>query len=548
MRCVGRDSAAADQRMAEPPAEYLCPITMMTMVDPVVTADGQTYERSAIEGWLLTRNTSPATGAVLRHKELAPNFALRKAIETWEETTQMRVPRADIEFPETRPIGAGAFKTVYKGFVRILGKRITVAILLIREESCETEVQTFLKLGRHPRLVRFLGQCKEGSTLLLLTEFAVMGSLSDAFEQLEGKLSQAHKRVIMLQICQGMEHLAEMFFIHRDLAARNCLLFAFREEDVRATSVKVSDFGLTVRKDYNRTYAVGAEGEARPIRWNAVEVLQYDRFSEKTDVWAFGITIWEVWSEGKIPYFDILEKDLVSHVLDGGRPSRTHTEGGCPDDVWQTITVCVDKDPKKRPRFSELLMLLGGINSQAQSGGVRQPLQSPSQDAVFDTSRRRQRPLLAVSDIRVSPDPVPSQQQEATGPVKDESKSDPRKQAEGQSLDESSQNTIPFRASRKTIIAALACVLLIGLSIGIPLAISGSGPGSTAAPSPTAPKSTSAPSQKLFVVKMVFELGMMLVSFTTDKQIKFRQAVAAAADVQTSNVTIDKISETVVSR
>jgi hypothetical protein len=108
MRCVGRDSAAADQRMAEPPAEYLCPITMMTMVDPVVTADGQTYERSAIEGWLLTRNTSPATGAVLRHKELAPNFALRKAIETWEETTQMRVPRADIEFPETRPIGAGA--------------------------------------------------------------------------------------------------------------------------------------------------------------------------------------------------------------------------------------------------------------------------------------------------------------------------------------------------------------------------------------------------------------------------------------------------------
>ena len=140
--------------MAEPPAEYLCPITMMTMADPVVTADGQTYERSAIEGWLLSRNTSPATGAVLRHKELAPNFALRKAIETWEETTQMRVPRADIEFPQTRPIGAGAFKTVYKGFVRILGKRITVAVLLIREESCETEVQTFLKLGRHPRLVR----------------------------------------------------------------------------------------------------------------------------------------------------------------------------------------------------------------------------------------------------------------------------------------------------------------------------------------------------------------------------------------------------------
>ena len=118
--------------MAEPPAEYLCPITMMTMVEPVFTGDGQTYERTAIEGWLLTHNTSPATGAVLPHKELTPNFALRKAIETWEETTQMRVKRADIEFQEKQPIGAGAFKTVFKGFLRISGKRVIVAVLLIR--------------------------------------------------------------------------------------------------------------------------------------------------------------------------------------------------------------------------------------------------------------------------------------------------------------------------------------------------------------------------------------------------------------------------------
>ena len=315
--------------MEELPAEFVCPITMLPMLEPVVTADGQTYERHAIQGWLLTHNTSPATGAVLPHKELAPNFALRKAIETWEETTQMKVPRANIEFPE-RPIGAGAFKTVYQGSVLILGQRVPAAVLRIREESIETEVQTFLKLGRHPRLVRFLGQCTEGGDLLLLTEFAEMGSLSDAFEQLEGKLSPAHKRVIALQICQGMEHLAEMKFIHRDLAARNCLLFAFSEEDVRVTSVKVSDFGLTVRKNYNQTYAVGVEGEARPLRWLAVEVLEYGRFSEKTDVWAFAITMFGVWSEGKIPYFDILEKDLWRMCwAAGGRFART-LGGGVP--------------------------------------------------------------------------------------------------------------------------------------------------------------------------------------------------------------------------
>ena len=70
---------------------------------------------------------------------------------------------------------------------------------------------------------------------------------------------------------------------------------------MRATSVKVSDY------QYNQTYAVGEEGEARPVRWNAIEVLVYGRFSEMTDVWAFAITMWEVWSEGKIPYFDILK-------------------------------------------------------------------------------------------------------------------------------------------------------------------------------------------------------------------------------------------------
>ena len=145
---------------------------------------------------------------------------------------------------------------------------------------------------------------------------------------------------------------------------------------MRATSVKVSDY------QYNQTYAVGEEGEARPVRWNAPEVLEYGRFSEKTDVWAFAITKFELWSEGKIPYFDILEKDLVAHVLGGGRPSRAHIGGGCPDDVWQMIEVCWDKDPKKRPRFSELLPMLGGITSPAPSGGVR----TSAIDVISDVS------------------------------------------------------------------------------------------------------------------------------------------------------------------
>jgi hypothetical protein len=291
---------------------------------------------------------------------------------------------------------------------------------------------------------------------------------------------------------------------------------------VRATSVKVSDFGLTVRKQYNRTYAVGAEGEARPIRWNAPEVLQYNRFSEKTDVWALGITIWEVWSEGKIPYLDIVDQDLVRHVLGGGRPSRADIEG-CPDDVWQTITVCVDKDPEKRPRFSELLLLSSAIVTTSVEVGVDLVFDERVEDGVSGLYSRPEEVESDLSDIRVF--------------LKDGPKSDTRRMR--------LLNAIPFRATRKTIIAGLACMLLIGLAIGIPLAISRSGPGSTADPSPTAPTRTPAPSQTLLAVKMVFELGMTLASFTSDKQVKFREAVAAAADIQKSDITIDKISETV---
>jgi len=94
---------------------------------------------------------------------------------------------------------------------------------------------------------------------------------------------------------------------------------------VRETSVKVSDY------QYNQTHAVGEEGEARPVRWIAPKVLEYGRFSDKTDVWSFVITMFEVWSEGKIPYFDILKKDLWRMCwAAGGRLART-LRGGCPD-------------------------------------------------------------------------------------------------------------------------------------------------------------------------------------------------------------------------
>jgi serine/threonine protein kinase len=339
---------------------FLCPITQAVMRDPVITADGQTYERSAIESWLRDHDTSPSTGARLPNKNLTLNIALRQAIEEWEEAYAMQIRRSDIEI-DSRPIGQGSFKTVFKGMLRVAGSpcKLKVAVLKIRNlQSCTTEFKFFLKLGRHPRLVRFMGHCTDGNDQLLLTEFAEFGSLSDVYESIEDQISMAHQRIMLQQICQGMEYLAAEGLLHRDLAARNVLLFAFNGDDARLTSVKVSDFGLSV-SSYGRSFAYG-DNVQMPIRYMPPEALQRGRFSEKSDVWAFGVTAWEMLSKGLIPYFELTEdRVVIEHVCAGGRLPRGQLPADCPDSLWRIVEGCWAVRAADRPTFAQLLADLG---------------------------------------------------------------------------------------------------------------------------------------------------------------------------------------------
>lgn len=358
--------------MAEPPHSFLCPISHLLMRDPVQTADGQTYDRPGIERWLRTHNTSPKTGAELEHKRLTPNFALKGAIEEWEKENQLLVRREDLVLEEP-PIGRGTFKQVFRGRLRLAGAPASarVAVLKMRSEHGETDIKMLLKLGRHPRVVRILGQCLDGEDRLIVTEFAERGALSDAFESLEGQLTLPHMLAMMQQVCQGMEHLAEMGIVHGDLAARNALLFEFQADDARATSVKISDFGLS-RGVYNRSYAVGAAGEARPTRWLAREVLQQNRFSEKSDVWAFAVLCWEILTVGMIPYYEVEEASVVQHVCDGGRPSRAHIAAAgnsCPDPLWDLMVSCWSASKSDRPTFKRLSVSLGTLDAAQEVQG-----------------------------------------------------------------------------------------------------------------------------------------------------------------------------------
>jgi hypothetical protein len=183
---------------------FCCPLTTEIMRDPVSCADGHTYERADIETWLQDHDTSPSTGKELPNTNLVPNFALRNAIEQSEEKYGMHITRASIELCKP-PIASGASKTVYKGWLETSneGNKVEVAVSKLRAASCATEARTFMRLGRHPRLVRFFGQCVEGDhDKLLVTELAPYGSLKKAFEQvLESRNTMKHSMVMLLQVC-----------------------------------------------------------------------------------------------------------------------------------------------------------------------------------------------------------------------------------------------------------------------------------------------------------------------------------------------------------
>ena len=183
----------------EAPDSFFCSISHELMRDPVSTADGHTYEREKIEEWFAAgHDTSPSTLASLPHTLLAPNIALRQAIEAWEEANIARrlvIPRSALTELEERPSAAGSFKTMYRGKLSLqMAARalpgapreahiaVDVAVLSMRAGTVESEARVFLKLGRHPRIVRFFEQCVDGDNQMLVMELAPRGTLDALME------------------------------------------------------------------------------------------------------------------------------------------------------------------------------------------------------------------------------------------------------------------------------------------------------------------------------------------------------------------------------
>ena len=253
-------------------------------------------------------------------------------------------------------IGVGSFKEVHRATLRLPGRgseAMDVAVLKIRVGSVATEADTLMKLGRHPYLVNFIGQCMDGpNDVLLVTEFAPLGDLESYIEDLDEDgvaISFEHKCAMLRQVSAGMQAVAGAGLIHRDVACRNILVFAFEAGDAAKTVVKVSAFGLAVN-GHTAKHRYAQDDDAKPTRYLAPEALERGRYSEHSDVWSFGVLAWELLTDGRQPYFQLTnDSDVVLHVTGGGRLPRPMPEQCPSDELWSTIESCWMTERKARP-------------------------------------------------------------------------------------------------------------------------------------------------------------------------------------------------------
>jgi len=314
----------------------------------------------------------PTTGGVpgnLRHMltpvaESPKNSPLmvRRAVAytaTAADRVRMESAARSIEEVEIgRTLGTGNFGEVYYGVwnkPEANGEvsQVQVALKKLRRpdrfESFRDEVETLRNLG-HTNIVKYYGVFAEHNSheMYLATEYMHQGSLLELLQILNDKLSEEQLVDMVLGAALGMSYLERSQIVHRDLSCRNLLVSG---DGNGRYVVKVSDFGNAKCVPVNGQSYI-ANDVIIPVRWSAVEVLRDNEFSSKSDVWSFGVCMWEIFEKGKEPYADCSDFQVSEWVLNGDRLERP-TE--CAEDLYTVMTSCWAETPSERPTFQHLI-------------------------------------------------------------------------------------------------------------------------------------------------------------------------------------------------
>lgn len=252
------------------------------------------------------------------------------------------------DFQLGRQLGSGQFGVVQQATYRT-GQPVAIKMMKEGKMSADDFMSeaVIMRDMTHPNLVQLLGVCTRDGPLWIVVELVSNGCLLNYLREHPGLRAEPNILHLMtVHIASAMTYLESKRFIHRDLAARNCLLGD-------NYFVKVADFGLA-RFVTDDEY-ISSEGAQFPIKWSAPEVIDRNKFSTKSDVWSFGITCWEIWSMGQIPY--PAHRNLeISDLLGSGY--RMPRPADAPVRAYELMLACWHQDSECRPSFGEIAMRL----------------------------------------------------------------------------------------------------------------------------------------------------------------------------------------------
>eukprot|EP00062_Callorhinchus_milii_P000493 gi/632934552/ref/XP_007885449.1/ PREDICTED: ephrin type-A receptor 3-like isoform X3 [Callorhinchus milii] len=276
-----------------------------------------------------------------------------------------------------RVIGAGEFGEVCSGRLKLPGKReIYVAIKSLKAGYSEKQRRDFLSeasiMGQfdNPNIIRLEGVVTKCKPVMIITEYMENGSLDSFLRKRDGQFTVIQLVGMLRGIASGMKYLSDMNYVHRDLAARNIL--------VNSNFVcKVSDFGLSRVLEDDPEAAYTTRGGKIPIRWTAPEAIAYRKFTSASDVWSYGVVMWEVMSYGERPYWEMSNQDVIKAIDEG---YRLPAPMDCPAVLHQLMLDCWQKARGDRPKFGQIVNILDKL--------IRNPsnLKTLANDAAWSTS------------------------------------------------------------------------------------------------------------------------------------------------------------------